>query len=193
MTLQTTRASVPHPPLVSDDRQAIPTVASASKDLQAIGAKHKVQLREKQISFFTAGALTIAHTPVVGIERYTEDTFAAGAPILVILVNSAKPSRVPNGTYLVKAQFRPAAQTGKALLVAANGTVVDQLDLIVRTRRELANVFPDVYSTPLVDIPVITSTHVWVGDQNWIGDQNHGHWGVDCTGWDDHHTLYFWA
>ena len=191
MTLQTTRASVP-PQLVSDDRQATPTVASASKDLQSIAAKHQVRLREKQMSFFTTGAFTIAHAPIVGIEQYTEDTFAEGAPIQVILVNSAKPARVPNGAYLVKAKFRPGAKTGKALLVAANGTLVAELDLIVRTQRELATVFPDVYSTPLVDIPVITSTHVWLGDQSHIGNQQLGHWGVDCMSSSNGPTLYYW-
>jgi hypothetical protein len=193
MTLQTTRVSVPHPQLTSDDRQATPTVASASKDLRTIAAKHKVRIDEKQMSFFTTDAFTIAHAPVVGLERYTEDAFAAGAPIQAILVNSAKPARVPNGTYLVKAQFQPGAKTGKALLIAANGTLVAQLDLIVRTRRELANIFPDVYSTPLVDIPVITSTHVWLGNQAHIGETGpYGHWGVDCMSSSNGPTLYYW-
>jgi hypothetical protein len=170
--------------------ETISTLGSATNELIATAKKHSVAIREAQVSFISNGLVTIAHAPLVGIERYTDANFATGSPIQVILIDSSNPVNLPKGSYLVKAQFQPGAASGKALFVDGNGKLVTQRELIIRTQAQAASVFPDVYTNP-VDIPIITSTHVWIGDPTHIGDPKYGHYAVDCSGWQPYRILYY--
>jgi hypothetical protein len=168
---------------------------AALKSIAKLAKQHGIAIRENELAFVATRKFTLAHVPVAGIERYNDADFAKGAAIQVVLIQAQPAGEVPNGTYIVKAQFRAGASEGKVSLINATGKVVAQRELIIRTQRQAAVMFPDVYSGPPADIPVITSTHVWIGDQSHAGssDPKYGHWGVDCSGWQPYRTLYFWA
>ena len=173
--------------------QVPPTILSAAKAMAAVARKRGVEIREKELAFVATNVFTIAHVPVAGLERYTDADFAKGVPIQVIVIHARVAGKLPNGTYLVMAQARPGATDGKVSFITADGTVAAQRDLIIRAQKQTAVVFPDVYSKPPSEIPVITSTHLWLGDQTHMGDPKYGHWGVDCSGWQPFRTLYYWS
>lgn len=168
-------------------RDEAPAIATATKQLLAIAKKQGVTIHEQRISYISNATGTMAHAPVAGIERYSDKDFAAGVPLQVIFVSARKEGSVRNGAYLVKAQLKPGAKSGVVSFVGADGNVIAQRELIVRTREQAEVLFPDVYSNPEPNIPVITSTHVW------IANPEPGHWGVDCSGWQPYRTLYYWV
>src|SRR4051794_1415147 len=100
------------------------TPAAAIVELRSVAKSHNLSIWDTQVLFVTDGTMTIAHAPIVGIERYTVADFARGAPIQAILIYSRNASNPPPGSYLVKAQFQPGAAVGKVQFIAANGTVV---------------------------------------------------------------------
>jgi hypothetical protein len=67
--------------------------------------------------------------------------------------------RFPNGASIVRVQFEPGNDTGRATLYDAAGH--------------------EVAST--VNIPNITSTHVW----------HNKRWAVDCAGWQPYRVIYY--
>lgn len=169
--------------LPSDLEKATANVlATARKTLQAAAKAHGVKIKAEQMLYTSVEKITIVHAPIAGIERYTDADFAAGAPIQLMIVKSMTRGDVPSGSYVVKAQYRPQAISGKALFTDRNGTIVARRELIVRTWKQSAVLFPDVYSDPgPQEIPVVTSTHVWHNNK----------WSVDCAGWTPYRVLFY--
>jgi hypothetical protein len=141
---------------------------------------------------------TIVQAPIKGIEKYTDADFKVGAPIMLVIVKSTNSLRIPNGSYVVRAQYEPRATSGKAIFTDSTGRIVSRQELNVRTLEQSAVLFPAIYSklktggqggggaTP-VEIPNITSSHCFYNStgpkQCW----------VDCTGWQPPRTLIFAA
>jgi hypothetical protein len=160
--------------------------------LVATARAHNVTVNEARVSFVTNGTVTVAHAPLVGIEKYTDSDFAAGVPLQILYVDAPSPINLPRGAYLVRVQFARGASEGKVSFIDARGKRLTH-QLLVRTQRQAAVVFPDVYTNPpSADVPVITSTHQWIEDPAHPGDPAYGHWGVDCSGWQPYRTLYYW-
>ena len=167
------------------DKATTSALAAAKKDLLAAAKTHGVNIKDDQIANASLPETTIVHAPLVGIEKYRDGDFSAGAPIQLVIVKSTKKGEMRNGAYLVKAQYRPRARSGKATFTDSGGAVVAQRDLIVRTAAESAVIFPRVYPNDpgSVDIPVITSTHCF--------QKPDGTWAVDCAGWIPYRVLYY--
>jgi hypothetical protein len=86
-----------------------------------------------------------------------------GVPILLLIVKSTTKLTIPNGSYVIKARYQPGASSGKVTFTDRNGSVSAERDLIVRTWKQSAILFPGVYTEPTPnEIPNITSTHVWM-------------------------------
>jgi hypothetical protein len=153
------------------------TLAGAKKELLDAASAHRVSIQADRMLYVSDGATTILHAPITGIERYRASDFEAGAPILLLIVKSTVRLAIPNGSYVVRAQYQSAASSGKATFTDRNGTVSAQRDLIVRTWKQSGILFPGVYTDPIPnEIPNITSTHFWIiknGVKKWY---------VDCSG-----------
>jgi hypothetical protein len=171
------------PNLSSDfEKAAADVLATTRKELQAAAKAHGVKIRAEQMVCANLEKTMIAHAPIAGIERYTDADFAAGAPIQLVLIKSTTRGEIPSGSYVVKAQYQPRAASGKAIFIDRNGVVVRQRELIVRTWKQSAVLFPDVYTDPGPQlIPVVTSTHVWHNNK----------WSVDCAGWIPYRVVYY--
>ena len=150
------------------------TLATVNKELQAAAIAHGVRINAEQMSYVSSQNLTIVQAPINGIEKYREADFAAGAQIQLVIVKSTMPNGIPNGSYIVKAQYERETTSGRAIFTDRAGTVVAQRDLLVRTRAQMAILFPGVY--PSSDIPNITSGHIYT-DSN-----GHSTGYVDCSG-----------
>jgi hypothetical protein len=155
---------------------------TAKSELQAAAKAHGVRIRLNEMVYATLAKTTVVHVPIEGIEKYKEADFEVGAPIQLLLVKSATRGDIPSGSYVVKVQHRRRATSGKAFFTDRTGTVVAQRKLIIRTWKESAVLFPDVYSDPGPQlIPNITSTHIWRNNR----------WMVDCAGWIPYRVLYY--
>lgn len=164
------------------ERTTANVLETAKKELQTAAKAHGVRVKVNQMAYANLEKLTIAHVPIVGIEKYKDADFEAGAPIQLLLVKATARGDIPSGSYVVKVQHRPRATSGTAFFTNRTGTVVTQRKLIIRTWKQSAVLFPDVYSDPGPQlIPVITSTHVWHNNK----------WAVDCAGWIPYRVLYY--
>lgn len=164
------------------DKARADALVVAKSELQAAAKAHGVKIRAAQIVLASLPNLTIVHAPLVGIEAYQDADFAAGVPIQLLLIKATKTSDVPSGSYVVTAQHRPRATSGKAIFTDRSGVVVTERKLNIRKWKEWASLFPEVYSGgEPSNIPVITSTHVW----------HAGHWAVDCAGWQPPKVFYY--
>jgi hypothetical protein len=163
---------------------AAAALTAAQKELRAAAKAHNVDVHIDGLAFACLPTLTLLHAPLAGIERYGDREFAAGAPITLLIVKSTLRSAVRNGSYVVKAQHKPQATSGKVLFLDRAGIAQAERKLFVRPWRESAVLFPDVYTDPPPDpdlIPVVTSTHVWRNNR----------WVVDCSGWIPYRTIYY--
>lgn len=157
-------------------------VATIKKELQTAAKAHGVRIAANQMAYANLEKLTIAHAPIVGIDKYKDADFEAGASIQLLLVKSTTRGDIPAGSYVVRVQHRPRATTGKALFMDRTGTVVTERKLIIRSWEQSAVLFPHVFTDPGPQlIPVITSTHVWHNNK----------WAVDCAGWTPYRVLYY--
>jgi hypothetical protein len=136
--------------------------------------------------YASGGKTTIVHAPITGIERYRNADFEAGAPILLVIVKSTMSRAIPNGSYVVKAQYKSEATSGKATFTDRNGSVSAQRDLIVRTWEQSGILFPGVYLIPRpVLIPNITSVEVFTTytyDANGFVVGEVDHYYFNCSG-----------
>jgi hypothetical protein len=140
-------------------------LAAGKKELLDAGRAHKVSIQVDRMIYATAGNMTIVHAPITGIEKYKASDFEAGVPILLLIVRSTMKLTLPNGSYVVKAQYLPGANSGKVTFTDRKGTVSAERDLIVQPLEQLRVLFPGVYPdepSPSPGIPNITSTHVWM-------------------------------
>ena len=159
-------------------------LAAAKEELLDAARAHNVKIQVDRMLYASDGKMTIVNAPITGIEKYRSADFATGAPILLIIVKSTTKISMPNGSYVVKAQYQSGATSGKVTFTDRNGTLSAQRDLIVRTRKQWAMLFPREYATtPSVDIPNITSLHCFV---DVLGVT---HCYYDCSGVNG--TLYF--
>lgn len=158
----------------SFDQAAANALATAKKELQAASIAHGVRIKAEQMAYVSSQNLTIVQAPILGIEKYGEADFAAGAQIQLVIVKSTMSNGIPNGSYVVKAQYQREATSGKAIFTNRAGAVVAQRDLIVRTLAQMAVLFPTVY--PISEIPNITSTHTFTDSHGVL----HGYY--DCSG-----------
>jgi hypothetical protein len=160
-------------------------LAAAKKELLDAAKVHRVSIQIDRMLSATDGKTTIVHAPITGIERYGHADFAAGAPILLVIVRSTMRLAIPNGSYVIRAQYQSGATSGKATFTDRNGTVSAQRDLIVRTWEQARALFPTAYPNPVpVNIPNITSIHYIIWDQH-----GNPHYYFDCSGING--TLYF--
>jgi hypothetical protein len=165
------------------DKATSTAVDAAKKELIVSAKAHGVSIKPNQMLYMSLQEMIVVHAPLVEIERYKAADFAAGAPILLMIVKSTAKGVIPDGSYVVKAQHQRRATTGTAIFSDRTGTIVARRDLIVRTRGQAAVLFPDVYSDPgPVEIPVITSGHAWGPFKTPY---------VDCAGWQPHRVLIF--
>lgn len=164
------------------EKTAANVLETTKRELETVARLHGVRIKANQMSYANLEKLTIAHAPIVGIEKYKDADFEAGAPIQLLLVKSTTRGDIPAGSYVVRVQHRPRAASGKALFMDRMGTVVAERKLIIRTWEQSAVLFPDVFSDPGPQlIPVVTSTHVWHNNK----------WSVDCAGWIPYRVLYY--
>jgi hypothetical protein len=169
--------------LLATDR----ALEAARQELLDAAKAHKVSIQADRMAYVSDGKTTIVHAPITGMSKYRDADFAAGAPILLIMVKSTLKLGIPNGSYVVKAQYRPGATSGRAIFTDRNGTVSAQRELLVRTWKQSGVLFPSTYTDPPpVDIANITSTHITFWDAHGIP-----HYYVDCSGVNG--TLYFEA
>ena len=170
----------------SFDRTADEALSAARKELLDAAKAHNVHIQVDQILYARDGKTTIAHAPIAGIEKYRSADFASGAPIILMIVKSTLKLAVSNGSYVARAQYQPDATSGTVTFIDRNGTVSARRDLIIRTWKQSAVLFPGMYTEPMPvdEIPNITSVHIIVKD-------SHGnpHYYVDCSGVNG--TLYF--
>jgi hypothetical protein len=164
------------------EKAASDVLAANRKELQAAAKAHGVKIKAEQMVCANLEKTMIVHAPIAGIERYKDADFAAGAPIQLVLIKSTTRGEIPGGSYVVKAQYQPRATNGQAIFTDRNSVVVARRELIIRTWKQSAVLFPDVYNDPgPQEIPVITSTHVWHNNK----------WSVDCAGWIPYRVLYY--
>lgn len=167
---------------------------AAQEQLRDAAAAHKVNIQYEQMAYVSDQHMTMVQAPISGIGRYRDADFKVGAPIMLIIVKSTNPL-IPNGSYVVKAQFQPGDTSGQAIFIGRTGTIVARRDLIVRTREQSAILFPAIYSktTPSgqgpepAEIPNITSSHCFYDATN----PKHQSCWVDCSGWQPFRTLIF--
>lgn len=168
-----------------NDPAAADSSAAARQEFLEAARAQGVSIQADRIAYVNDGKTTIIHAPVAARARSRETDFAAGAPVLFLMIKSTLKLGVPNGAYVVRAQYRLGASTGKALFTDRRGVVAVQRDLLVRTWKQSSDLFPDAYpSPPPAEIPNITSTHVIFGDAH-----GNPHYYVDCSGVNG--TLYF--
>ena len=165
-------------------------LTAAQKELRDAAAAHKVSIQTDRMAYASDQRTTIVHAPISGIERYGDSDFAAGAPIQLLVIGSSARLGIPSGSYVVKAQYSPGAISGHAIFTDSKGTVVARKDLIVRTRAQAVVLFPGLFpettdGEPL-ELPNITSTHVW------INTPNGPRLAVDCAGWDPYRIIYYY-
>jgi hypothetical protein len=159
-------------------------LAAAKEELLDAARAHHVKIQVDRMMYNSEGRMTIVNAPIMGTEKYKSADFATGAPILLMIVKSTMKLSMPNGSYVVNAQYQSGATSGKVTFTDRNGAISAQRDLIVRTRKQWAMLFPKEYSdTPSVDIPNITSVHCFV---DVLGVT---HCYYDCSGVNG--TLYF--
>lgn len=159
-------------------------LAAARKELIDAAKAHGVRIEIERMLCAGDGKTMIVHAPIAGLEKYGTADFAKGAPILLVIVKSSLRLAVPNGSYVVKAEYQPGASTGKATFTNSNGSVSIERELIVRSWEQSGVLFPSVYTRPPpVNIPNITSIEVFV---DVLG---HYHYYYDCSGVNG--TLYF--
>lgn len=165
-------------------RAADNTLAAAKQELLDAAKAHGVSIQVERMLYVSDGRTTIVHAPITGSEKYRSADFAAGAPILLVIVNSTMRLAVSNGSYVVRAQYESGASSGKVSFVNRRGIVAGQRDLIIRTWKQSGILFPGAYGDPPpVGIPNITSSHI-ISWQNGIA-----HYYFDCSGVNG--TLYF--
>jgi hypothetical protein len=162
-------------------------LAAIRKEMVAAAKAHRVEIDADRTSYVSGSGLTIVQAPLAGIEGYGDADFEAGAPIHLLIVRSGIRNDVPDGSYVVKAQFGPRAASGRAIFMDRGGAAVAERELLVRTREQAEVLFPRIYppSSDPQFIPVITSTHQWA----YVG--NGWKWAVDCAGWDPYRVLYY--
>jgi hypothetical protein len=169
--MKTTPVTTPTHPR-TDEEQELLKAASA----------HKVNIDVDRMLSASNQAATILQAPLRGIERYGDADFSKGAPVVLLIIKSSASHPIPNGSYVVKVEYRPGASSGKATFTDTKGHVAAQRDIVIRTWEQAGVLFPDVYpgGGPL-EVAVITSLHVW----------HDGKWSVDCGGWQPYRVIYF--
>jgi hypothetical protein len=159
-------------------------LATTKKELQAAAKAHRVKIELGQVIYGSFANITIVLAPIAGIEKYKDADFEMGAPIHLVIVKSTKKGEIPNGAYVVKAQHGLRATSGKAIFTDSTGTVVARRNLIVRTAKQSAVLFPEVYSdSDPQNIPHVTSWHCF--------PKSSGGYYVDCAGWIPYRVLYY--
>jgi hypothetical protein len=164
------------------EKATVNVEAVAKKELQSAAKAHQVKINADEAVYASFANLTILQAPIAGIEKYEDSDFAAGAPIQLIIIKSARKGEIPNGSYVVKAQHRPRATTGEAIFTDQTGAVAGRRKLLIRTAEQCAVLFPEVYSGPQ-NIPAVTSWHCF--------PKAPGHYYVDCAGWKPYRVLYY--
>ena len=76
---------------------------------------HKVNINVDRMLSASTQTTTILQAPLRGIERYGDDDFLKGAPVVLVVIKSSALHPIPNGSYVVKVEHRPGASSGKAL------------------------------------------------------------------------------
>jgi len=162
------------------------------KELAAAASSHKVSIEIDKMIFGGDQNTLLAHAPITGMEKYGDKDFVTGAPIQLLIMRSNYRNDIPNGSYVVKAQYEPGATSGKAIFLDQSGKVALTRELRIKSLRESAAYFPDVYGGEPANIPVITSWHIFSG---YYWDPVTKSWKprylVDCAGWTPYRVLYY--
>jgi hypothetical protein len=173
--------------LSSDFEKATANVlAIAKKELQAAAKVHRVKIETAQVVYASFANMTIASAPIAGIEKYKDADFEAGAPVQMLIVKSTTRGDIPSGSYVVKAQHRPRATSGTAIFADRTGTAVIQRKLIIRTWKQSAVLFPEIYSDPgTQNLPTINSWHIFPNPKGVLVLR------FDAAGWFPHRVIYY--
>jgi hypothetical protein len=159
-------------------------LAAAKKELQIAAKAHGVKIQASELAYVSLEKMTIALVPIAGSAEYQDADFQAGAPLQLIIVKATR-GDIPSGSYLVKAQFRPRAKSGKAIFTDRSGKVVIERDLLVRTREQSAVLFPDVYSdTGPQLLPTINSWHFFTSGPKM-------NLKFDAAGWKPYRIIWY--
>lgn len=135
--------------------QSVP--AQAREELLAAAKKHQVQIKPDRIAYFDTKEMTIVRAPLVGFEKRSDADFANGAPFELMIVKSKTKLAVPDGSYVVKLQYRKGVP-GNAIFTDASGKVIAQRS----------------FDRPVLILP----------DPDIPGRDDHGEAGVDpCDGY----------
>ena len=164
---------------------------AARKELESAAASLGVDVLSDLMSYVVVEGAMLVHAPVAGYEKYTDEDFAKGVPLTVLLTRADGKFGVPDGNYLVKVQVGSINgalhTTGKATFLDSNGKVVVSRPLYVRYPKELNAILPEFSDENPANIPRVTSTHILRWDKVL---KQYRYW-VDCTGWDSGLTLFF--
>lgn len=143
---------------------------AAERDVLEAAEKHGVRIRRGEAVYAGNAQVAISAVAIAGSEKFRPGDLLRPTPVHVVVIRSRTVSDVPDGSYVVKFQIRPGATEGSALFTGPDGSVVARRRLLMRTRAQAAAIFPWIYNdTNPVEIPVVTSAHVW----------HNGHWAVD--------------
>lgn len=159
--------------------------ALRSQFIAAAGA-HRVGINPEMMAYMVTGEGFVAHVPLAGIDRYQDADFAAGAPIQLVIVRGNTQS-LPDGSYVVKAQYRAGAGSGTAIFLDRTGAEAARRDLTVLTWRQATEQFPGLYPhEEPQNLPVVTSSHQ-------LYDPKVKYWRtiVDCAGWKPYRVVWY--
>ena len=113
--------------------QTKPSVpAAARKQLLAAAKAHKVSIKIDRIAYVSNQEMTIVRAPITGIEKYSDADFAAGAPVVLMVIKSTMKLAVPNGSYAVKVKYPRQGPSGKAIFLDPAGAIAAEIDIAGR-------------------------------------------------------------
>jgi hypothetical protein len=163
-------------------------LATARKELQAAAKAHGVRVNADQMIYAEFEETMIVHALIAGIEKYKDADYQAGAPIQLLIVKSLTRGDIPNGSYVIKIQYRSRTKDGRAIFTDRKGAVILERKLIVRTWKQSADLFPEVYSdTGIQNLPQINSSH-------WFNYGFPKGWRLifDAAGWTPYREIWYY-
>lgn len=164
--------------------------AAVRAQLRAAAANHRVNVDLEALMYMVTTDGFVAHVPIDGFGRYEDADIEAGAPIHLLLVQSAKPRSLPNGTYVVKGRHTRGARSGIATFIDGAGTEAGRSELSIRSWPEGTEDFPGFQpGGEPQGIARVTSGH-WYYDyglQGGVGQR----WVVDAAGWIPYRVVWY--
>lgn len=143
-------------------------VTTMKEQLVAVAEKRGLEVRPEQVTYATLGSSFMVHAPPADADKHSEEEFARGVDVTVIYVGGTEHSLLPRGFYVVRAIVPMGAEQGKAQFIDASGEIVATSPLYVRSRDQEVAFFPEPPGPGPVQIPNITSTHIFRNGQKYV-------------------------